>query len=158
MPTQKSYLSRIKVGIDECSIETKYWLQGFLAGNEPDAPRDAEENYLNGTIPNIKHGSLQLNALQKPENGKTGLKAVVITGDYRSIKSMSHLILQDIQQLSVAERIQLVEDIWDSIARAPESLALTANQQHELDNRLAAHQQDSSAGASWTEIKVRIQS
>jgi putative addiction module component (TIGR02574 family) len=71
---------------------------------------------------------------------------------------MSTLILQGIQQLSVAERIQLVEDIWDSIATAPETLGLTDSQQKELDNRLMAYQQDSSAGSSWAEVKVRLQS
>ncbi len=70
---------------------------------------------------------------------------------------MSNLNLQGIQQLSVAERIQLVEDIWDSIATAPETLDLTHNQQRELDERLAAYQQDSTQGASWAEVKARLQ-
>lgn len=33
--------------------------------------------------------------------------------------------LEDILQLSVTERIQLAEDIWDNIAANPESLPLT---------------------------------
>lgn len=65
--------------------------------------------------------------------------------------------LHGIEQLSVAERIQLVEDIWDSIAAAPESLSLTESQQQELDNRLEAHHQDS-AGSSWADVKSRLQS
>ncbi len=36
--------------------------------------------------------------------------------------------LSDILQLSVAERIQLVEDIWDSIAIIPEAVLLTEEQ------------------------------
>ena len=71
---------------------------------------------------------------------------------------MNTLTLQGIQQLSVAERIQLAEDIWDSIATAPETLGLTKSQQHELDNRLEAHRQDSDAGSSWAEVKARLQS
>lgn len=70
---------------------------------------------------------------------------------------MSTLTLKGIQQLSVAERIQLVEDIWDSIATAPETLGLTENQQQELDNRLQAHRHDSSVGSSWAEVKARLQ-
>lgn len=69
---------------------------------------------------------------------------------------MNTSTLQGIQQLSVAERIQLVEDIWDSIATAPESLGLTESQRQELDHRLEAHRQ-SSAGSSWAEVKARIQ-
>ena len=71
---------------------------------------------------------------------------------------MSNFTLQGISQLSVAERIQLVEDIWDSIAMAPETLELTENQRQELDNRLAAHQQDSGASATWDDVKARLQS
>ena len=54
--------------------------------------------------------------------------------------------LQEIQRLSVAERIQLVEDIWDSIATAPESLELTQSQRNELDQRLQAHQENAAGG------------
>ncbi len=65
--------------------------------------------------------------------------------------------MQGIQQLSVAERIQLVEDIWDSIAAAPETLGLTQSQQQELDKRLASHQQDAGSLSSWPEVKARLQ-
>ncbi len=70
---------------------------------------------------------------------------------------MDTMTLQGIQQLSIAERIQLVEDIWDSIATAPESLSLTDSQRQELDNRLEAHHQDAS-GSSWADVKSRLQS
>ena len=70
---------------------------------------------------------------------------------------MDTTTLQGIQQLSVSERIQLVEDIWDSIATAPESLGLTENQRQELDNRLEAHFQDPN-GSSWADVKSRLQS
>ncbi|MDR1647354.1 MAG: addiction module protein, partial [Zoogloeaceae bacterium] len=42
--------------------------------------------------------------------------------------------------LSIAERIQLVEDIWDSIATdASESVDLTTAQREEVRRRVAAH-------------------
>ena len=47
----------------------------------------------------------------------------------------------DILELSVAERIQLVEDIWDSIAAAPETVPLNEDQKKELDRRLEAYYQ-----------------
>ena len=34
----------------------------------------------------------------------------------------------DVMELSVAERIELVEDLWDSIAEVPESVELTEEQ------------------------------
>lgn len=66
--------------------------------------------------------------------------------------------MADILELSVAERILLVEDIWDSIAEAPETLPLTAAQKEELNRRLAAYHQDSSAGSPWHEVVARIKS
>lgn len=63
---------------------------------------------------------------------------------------MSALNPQDIQELSVAKRIQLVEDIWDSIATTPETLP--DSQRQELDRRLQSH----NASASWDEVKARL--
>ena len=43
-------------------------------------------------------------------------------------------------KLSVSERIQLVEDIWDSIAaEAPNTVELSQAQMAELHRRVAAH-------------------
>ena len=46
--------------------------------------------------------------------------------------------IADVLRLPVAERIRLVEDIWDSIAAVPEAVPLTAAQRRELDRRLEA--------------------
>ena len=70
---------------------------------------------------------------------------------------MSTASLAEITQMSTAERIQLVEDIWDTIAAQPEDVALSEVQRQELDQRLEAYHQDPSAGASWTEVRERVQ-
>jgi putative addiction module component (TIGR02574 family) len=64
--------------------------------------------------------------------------------------------LTDILQLSIAERIQLVEDIWDSILAVPESLKLTEGQRQELDRRLNSYRQQPESSIPWTEAKKRI--
>lgn len=64
--------------------------------------------------------------------------------------------MADILRLSVAERILLVEDIWDSIANNPEAIELPESQRAELDARLAAHRRDPSAGIEWEELKKRL--
>ncbi len=68
---------------------------------------------------------------------------------------MSTQILE-ILQLSVAERIQLAEDIWDSIAAFPEAVPLTNEQKQELDRRLQAYAQNPSEGISWGELKEKM--
>ena len=64
--------------------------------------------------------------------------------------------LSDILQLSVAERIQLAEDIWDSIAVFPEAVELTEEQRQELDHRLQAFSQNPNEGVSWQELKHNL--
>jgi putative addiction module component (TIGR02574 family) len=66
------------------------------------------------------------------------------------------LASQEIKKLSVAERILLVEEIWDSIALDQESLELTEAQRQELDRRLDAYKASPEDGSSWEEIKQRI--
>ncbi len=52
----------------------------------------------------------------------------------------SHPLLKvDISQLSVAERIQLAEDLWDSISEQAEDVTLSEVQKQELDRRLASY-------------------
>jgi putative addiction module component (TIGR02574 family) len=54
---------------------------------------------------------------------------------------MSKITTTDLLELSVSERIQLVEDLWDSIVAVPESIQLTEAQRQELDRRLDAYHQ-----------------
>jgi len=64
--------------------------------------------------------------------------------------------LSDILQMSIAEQIQLVEDIWDSVAASPEAVPLTEAQRQELDCRLEAYAQNPGAGISWDELKEKV--
>jgi putative addiction module component (TIGR02574 family) len=64
--------------------------------------------------------------------------------------------LDEIRRLSVAERIGLVEDIWDTIADDTDIEVLTEAQRNELDARLARYQQGASRGTDWEEIKARL--
>jgi putative addiction module component (TIGR02574 family) len=66
---------------------------------------------------------------------------------------MSSVDIQEILKLSVAERIELVEAIWDSIAMTPESLPVTPAQKRELDRRLAEYRKNPGAGRTWEEIR-----
>ena len=69
---------------------------------------------------------------------------------------MSPVAHAEILELSVAERIQLVEDIWDSIVADPASLSLTDAQRQELDRRLDALEEAPARGAAWEVARARI--
>ena len=51
-----------------------------------------------------------------------------------------------IRDLPIDERIQLVEDVWDSIAEDQQKLELTQSQREELNRRLSAYEKDGDAG------------
>ena len=60
----------------------------------------------------------------------------------------------DYMKLSVSERIQLVEDIWDSIAaNAPNTVDLSQAQKAELHRRVAAHRADPSTAVPWEQVR-----
>jgi putative addiction module component (TIGR02574 family) len=71
---------------------------------------------------------------------------------------MSTLAQTGIMNLSVPERIQLVEDIWDSVAEVPEAVPLTDEQKAELDRRLDAYHQNPDEGSPWGVVRERIRS
>jgi putative addiction module component (TIGR02574 family) len=66
------------------------------------------------------------------------------------------LTTAQIRKLSIAERILLVQDIWDSIAEEHESLKVAAAQQDELDRRIEAYIKSPSEGSTWDEVKARL--
>lgn len=66
------------------------------------------------------------------------------------------LLKVEISQLSIAERIQLAEDLWDSIAEQSEALPISDSQQQELDRRLERYAQDPTAGSDWETVKQRL--
>jgi putative addiction module component (TIGR02574 family) len=63
----------------------------------------------------------------------------------------------DISGLSLAERIQLAEDLWDSVAAETGGLPLTEAQATELDQRLVQLARDPEAGDPWEVVRGRIQ-
>jgi putative addiction module component (TIGR02574 family) len=63
----------------------------------------------------------------------------------------------DFSNLTTAERIQLAEDLWDSVAAETGGLPLTAAQQAELDRRLADLERDPGADESWESARTRIE-
>ncbi|MDG2388811.1 MAG: addiction module protein [Planctomycetaceae bacterium] len=71
---------------------------------------------------------------------------------------MSDSILPpEIRNLPLEERIDLVEQIWDSVVDEEESFNLTDAQKRELERRIAAHQKSPDEGKTWAEVKRELQ-
>ncbi len=69
---------------------------------------------------------------------------------------MKPIRMSDVLELPVSERLELVGDIWDSIAQVPDRLDLTETQRVELERRLEAYRRDPKVGSPWSEVKARI--
>lgn len=65
-------------------------------------------------------------------------------------------MLAELHALPIDERIQLVEDIWDSIAADQALLPLTDEQRTELDRRLDAYESDNMRGREASEVVAAL--
>jgi putative addiction module component (TIGR02574 family) len=63
-----------------------------------------------------------------------------------------------IDQLSIAERLRLVEEIWDSISDDVRELEMPDWHRLELDRRIAAADANPSAALSWDDVKASLRS
>jgi putative addiction module component (TIGR02574 family) len=59
-----------------------------------------------------------------------------------------------IDRLSLAERLALVQDLWDSIAAEIEQAPLSEAQRQEVDRRLAAHEANPQAAIPWEQVEA----
>jgi putative addiction module component (TIGR02574 family) len=66
-------------------------------------------------------------------------------------------LLADLLELTPAERIQLAEDLWDSVSASPENMpGLTATQLAEIERRLTEHARNPAAAMPWEEVRARL--
>jgi putative addiction module component (TIGR02574 family) len=64
--------------------------------------------------------------------------------------------LRELRELPISERIQLVEDLWDSIVEDASECELSSEQTAFLDKRLDAVEADPHQGTPWEVAKQRI--
>ena len=71
---------------------------------------------------------------------------------------MENNLTQEILKLSVAERIQLLEEVWDSIISTPDLVPVTDAQKAELDRRRERFAQGATRARPWEEVKKNLES
>ncbi|WP_017293234.1 addiction module protein [Geminocystis herdmanii] len=69
---------------------------------------------------------------------------------------MNSLLSEQILPLTIAEKLKLIEDIWDSVIIYPEKIPLTQAQKEELDRRLEFYENLENQGESWEIVKEKI--
>lgn len=66
---------------------------------------------------------------------------------------MNSVLATEISRLSQAEKLLLVEDLWDQIACASD-VAIPPAHRDELDRRLAADSSDT--GRAWRDVRTEL--
>jgi putative addiction module component (TIGR02574 family) len=69
---------------------------------------------------------------------------------------MGSLSATEIAEMPVQQRIQLVENIWDSISELPESVEIPAWHKEELEKRMQENYKNPTEGFPWSEVMLRI--
>jgi putative addiction module component (TIGR02574 family) len=71
-------------------------------------------------------------------------------------RMMKQLTPHELSLLPVAERLQLIEDLWEALDAEIPGLPLADWQTAELDRRLTALDSGESVGSSWPDVRRRI--
>ena len=66
---------------------------------------------------------------------------------------MSRSPLDQILQLPTAERVEIAQEIWESVFEHPEGVMLTDAQKEELERRWRAFEQNPDEGEPWEDVK-----
>ena len=66
--------------------------------------------------------------------------------------------ISSVFDLSPAEKLQLVEDLWDDLAATPETIPLHDWQKEELARRTANLMKNPASRLTWEEVKRRVRS
>jgi putative addiction module component (TIGR02574 family) len=66
------------------------------------------------------------------------------------------IVRKELESLSVSDRLQLLEEIWDSLVETPEAVPVTDAQRKELARRRRAHARNPTAAKSWSEVRARL--
>lgn len=69
---------------------------------------------------------------------------------------MKKIKVTDALSLSIPERIQLVQDIWDTIAAETDSVELTEDEKKIIEERLDAYHKNPEVGSPWEGVLKRI--
>ena len=69
---------------------------------------------------------------------------------------MRKITVTDTLELSIPERIQLVEDIWDTIADKNANIELTEQEKKIIDERLEAYHRNPELGSPWEDVYKKI--
>lgn len=66
------------------------------------------------------------------------------------------VLIEEILELSVPERLRIIGEVWDSLAESANSAPLSQAERDELDRRLADYYENPAEGIEWSELKEKL--
>jgi putative addiction module component (TIGR02574 family) len=69
---------------------------------------------------------------------------------------LQFMTIAELKQLRVAERLQLVEDLWNTIAGEPSLISFSPEHKVQLDRRLDVLEAHPTQGTPWNIVRERI--
>ncbi len=87
------------------------------------------------------------------------MQSVGFRGTLASLGPESHICPMarpalDLSQLSTDEKLELIGELWDSLDER--DIALTPEQQAEIQSRLGRLERDGVSGRPWNEVEARL--
>jgi putative addiction module component (TIGR02574 family) len=70
-------------------------------------------------------------------------------------RSHHRFVEPNFEQMSPAERIEYLQDLWDRVAEDPLAVPVTDAQRAELRRRVAAYRADPTSGVPWEQVMER---
>ena len=65
-------------------------------------------------------------------------------------------VRKEVRALTIAERLQLLGEIWDSLTETPDAIPVTEAQRNELARRRRAHARNPAAAKSWSKVRAKL--
>jgi putative addiction module component (TIGR02574 family) len=67
-------------------------------------------------------------------------------------------VIAEIKSLNIQKKLEIVEDIWQSIFKSGEKLPVSTAHKKDLDERLKNYKTNPDEESSWEDVKKRIES
>jgi len=62
----------------------------------------------------------------------------------------------DLERLTVAERLQLIEQVWDSLRQRADVLTLSADEYALIEARRAEHRAEPTSAVEWESVRAEL--
>jgi putative addiction module component (TIGR02574 family) len=72
------------------------------------------------------------------------------------LRYAEHMATIDIANLSLEERLRLLDELWESLSQSAEAIPLTSAQRGELDRRLEELEREGPASIPWEDVLRQI--